>query len=216
MVTCLECKSKVHVTCLGLGKNAYPAGKFTCADCIMFAAKLPDNPHEQAVQAAHTLVWLRGKRVRVSSQDTYASGIHRYVKYMSDICHKSLEEALPEGTDEGIDTKTVQLFISWAASRYKFNTIQSTLSALIDWHKSKGVSYEGVSNKAVKELMQTIKAEQGPQGLPVGKQGMSKPVLKLLLGYLQRQKRTAPGNGRPISQRPSLAPARVLRTATQI
>lgn len=191
----MECKSKVHVTCLGLGKNAYPAGKFTCADCIMFAAKIPTNAHEQATSAAHTLVWLRGKRVRDSSQDTYASGIHRYVKYITDICQKSVEEALPEGRNEGVDTQTIQLFLSWAAGRYKYNTIQSTISALIDWHKSKGAPYDGLSNNAVKELMQTIKAEQGPHGLPVGKQGMSKAVLKLLLAYLERLK----------SQRPEMA-----------
>lgn len=192
MVTCAECETKIHVTCLGLGNNAYPAGVFTCADCILFAAKIPDTANEQATQAAHTLVWLKGKRVRDSSQDTYASGIHRYLRYMTEICHKSVEEALPEGIDQGVDTETIQLFVSWAAGRYKYNTIQSTLSAVIDWHKSKGVSQAGISNKAVKELMQTIKAEQGPDGLPVGKQGMPKPVLRLLLGYLQRLKEKHP------------------------
>lgn len=82
----------MHVTCLGLGRNAYPAGKFTCAECVKFGAKLPnDVPEKKLEAAAHQLVWLRGMRVRESSQNTYAPYLHRYVAVWMDKGGKPLE-----------------------------------------------------------------------------------------------------------------------------
>lgn len=78
----------------------------------------------------------------------------------------------------------VHLFLGWAAGKYKFNTIQSTISVLVDWHKSKGIPYTSLSCKPTKELLNIIKMEQGSEGMPAGKTGMSKPLLRLLVGYL--------------------------------
>lgn len=140
--------------------------------------------HETVHAAAHRLVWLKGMRVQSSSQHTYASGLHRYVKF-GEICGKTVTEMLPPGS-QGVDTHTLHLFLSWAAAKYKFNTIQSTLSALIDWHKSKDIPYTAISCQATKQLLATIKSEQGPAGLPAGKQGLTKNMLRLLLAYLHK------------------------------
>jgi hypothetical protein len=45
----------------------------------------------------------------------------------------------------------VKLFMAWAASHCKAATIESTLTAIKDWHKSKGVAYmqEGYKLKRV-------------------------------------------------------------------
>lgn len=190
MLTCTECNSQVHVTCLGLGRNAYPAGIFMCADCVKNEAKLPNAVPEQAKEAAHMLVWLKGNRVAGSSQDTYASGLHRYIRFLQ-ATGISLKTALPGGK-EGMNTMHIQMFISWAASRYKFNTINTSLSALADWHRSKGISADPVSCMAVKQLMQTVKTQQGPAGLPVGKTGMTKAMLRLLIAYLNKQQQKDP------------------------
>ena len=164
-----------------------------CADCVKNEAKLPTAAaaSEQAKEAAHMLVWLKGNRVAGSSQDTYASGLHRYVRFAK-ATGIPLGLALPEGRD-GMNTMHIQMFISWAASRYKFNTINTTLSALADWHKSKGASTEPVNCVVVKQLMQTVKMQQGPSGMPVGKTGMSKAMLRLLVAYLQKQQQKDTG-----------------------
>ncbi len=188
---CKECKQSVHVTCLGLSRNAYPAGVFTCAMCVRFDAKLPADASEQATDAAHTLVWLKGNRVRESSQHTYASGLHRYVNFWVQHCNKPIDEVLPQG-DEGLDKLSVQLFIAWASRKYKVATIQSTLSALIDWHKSKGAPYDAISCQETKQVLETVKVQQGPAGIPVGKTGMTRPILRLLLHRLHKQRLSHP------------------------
>jgi hypothetical protein len=179
----------VHVTCLGLNRNAYPAGVFTCAECVRFAAKLPAYASEEATDAAHVLVWLKGNRVRESSQNTYASSLHRYVSFFVQQCNKPIGEVLPDG-DRGVDAAEVQFFIAWAARKYKVATIQSTLSALIDWHKSKKVPHTAISCQETKQVLEAVKIQQGPAGLPVGKTGMTKPVLRLLLNRLHKQRQT--------------------------
>jgi hypothetical protein len=88
---------------------------------------------------------------------------------------------LPPG-DTGIDLHTLAMFITWAAGKYKYNTIASTMS--VDWHKSKGIEYLAISCRSTKEMLATVKAEQGPAGLSAGKQGLTKAMLKLLLLHL--------------------------------
>lgn len=130
-------------------------------------------------------------RVQDSSQHTYASGLHRYVRFGRDVCNQPAHIMLPPG-DTGIDLAMLHLFISWAASKYKYNTIQSTLSALADWHKSKGIDHTAISCKQTKNLLATVKTKQGPAGLPQGKQGLTKPMLMLLLKYLHNQRAARP------------------------
>ena len=197
-ITCDTCNCQVHPQCLGLGQHAYPADTFTCAKCVLEAAKL-EGLQESVKDAAHKLVWLRGMRVQNSSQNTYASGLHRYVKF-GECCGKAAHELLPPGPAGVVDLPTLHLFISWAASKYKYNTISSTLNALIDWHKSKGVPYDAISCQATKTvtvtvtvtLLATVKSEQGPAGLPAGKQGLSKAMLRLLIAHLHKESKKRP------------------------
>jgi integrase len=84
------------------------------------------------------------------------------------------------------------LFISYAQTRYKFNTIKSTMSALIDWHTSKEADYSAITCKETKLLLATVQSKQGPAGLPAGKQGLSKPMLRLLIHYLKTQRKRYP------------------------
>lgn len=146
---------------------------------------------DKVVDAAHRLVWLRAMRVQESSQSTYASGLHRYVRFGRDVCNKPAEAMLPPG-NQGVDIETLHLFISWAAGKYKYNTIQSTMSALADWHKSKGIDHTAISSRTTQTLLATVKATQGPAGLPAGKQGLTKPLLKLLITYLHNQAKANP------------------------
>ena len=95
-------------------------------------------------------------RVQESSQSTYASGLHRYIRFGLDVCNKPAQAMLPPG-EQGVDMETLHLFISWAAGKYKYNTIQSTISALADWHKSKGIEHTAISCRETKTLLATVK-----------------------------------------------------------
>ena len=86
----------------------------------------------------------------------------------------------------------MELFIAWGASRYKYNTILSTVSALIDWCISKGAPRDSLTCSAVTRLLKTVKAEQGPAGLPFGKTGMSKDLLGKLLTHVAVEAKSRP------------------------
>lgn len=87
-------------------------------------------------------------------------------------------------------------------SCYKYNTILSTVSALINWHKEKGVSYHALTCDSTWQMLNTIKAEQGPEGMPAGKTGMSKEVLRLLLGHHHNSSEAEPRMPLGRTQRP--------------
>ena len=192
MVSCEGCKTAFHTVCLGLGPHAYPGGTFTCANCELLSAKLQSGLTEAASEAAHTLVWLKAKRVQDSTQATYASGVHRFIVFAQKVLSLGVTEVLPQKTATGPNPKHVELFIGWAVTRFKINTIKSTIMSLCDWCKDKGVPTDRIHNHKVKELLKTAERIQGPAGLPVGKQGMSAQLLKALLGYLWRQAQQDP------------------------
>jgi PHD-finger len=127
-VSCTECKESIHVTCLGLGRNAYPSGTFMCASCVQKDACLPDSVPESVSDDAHRLVWLRGMRVRESSQNTYASSLHRYIKYWQNGGSKTIDQILPH---TGIRKGDVHLFLAHASAQYKYNTIASVAPAVV-------------------------------------------------------------------------------------
>lgn len=178
---CRLCDLRVHTTCLGLGRHAIPGGTFTCADCELLAVKLETAASSALQASAHQLVWLKARRAQDSSQATYASGLHRFIR-----CHITdfpLARILPCEDGVGLEPRLVQLFVAWASTRYKISTIKVTMSALIDWCKSKSVTSLAVTSKEVKDLLATVAREQGEAGVPVGKTGMSKGSLAHLLTW---------------------------------
>ena len=84
----MTCYRTAHTPCLGLGKSAYLGGFFECADGMLFAAKNPasSNDMSAAAETAHELVRLKGQRLKSSSQVNYASALHRFLKFTTDVC----------------------------------------------------------------------------------------------------------------------------------
>ena len=180
-----------------MGAHAKPAGLFVCASCVMLAACIPSSASQDVHNAAHQLVSLDAKRVQGSSQHTYASSLHRFVKWATDKAKLPIDKVLPPGKRGVVDPGLVRLFMAWASARYKASTIESTLSALKDWHKSKGADHSHLNEDPIKQLLHSIKVEQGPEGLPKGKVGMTKPLLRLLVKYLAVKRDTSdPGERR--------------------
>jgi integrase len=74
--------------------------------------------------------------------------------------------------------------------KYAYATIESTMSALCAWHKAKDLKpAEHIRTQRVTQTLLNVRNVQGPAGLPVPKLGMSRPLLRLLLGYLAEQER---------------------------
>ena len=114
---CEGCNAPTHTACLGLGPQAYPGGFFQCAQCVLLSAHLEVGQASlHAQENAHMLVWLRAKRVTDSSQATYASGLHRYVRYAQEVLLLSPESVLPPKSNQGPLQEHVELFIAWGAS----------------------------------------------------------------------------------------------------
>lgn len=162
-----------------------------CADCIKFAAQIPYNATEDVADAAHMLVYLDAQRTRESSQNTYASSLHRFIQWATLKAQMPLQEVLPPGKQGVVDLQLVRLFLAWASGRYKASTIESTLSAIKDWHRSKGADYSHLCTNSIKDLLGAIKIQQGPEGIPKGKVGMTKPILRLLVKYLAVKRQQA-------------------------
>jgi hypothetical protein len=176
-----------------MGKHAKPGGVFACAACIRFAAFLPAEANQDVHEAADMLVLLDAQRVRESSQNTYASSLHRFASWATMKAKIPIDQVLPPSKAGAVPIELVRLFMAWATTRYKASTIESTLSAIKDWHKSKRADYSHLCTEEIKQLLHAIKVNQGPEGLPKGKVGMTKPILRVLLKYLMEKIQTAAG-----------------------
>jgi len=102
---------------------------------------------------------LEGSTLAVSSQDTYASALKRYTRCMAEVYLITEQEALPPGPKEQVPLTLVKLFMGWAAGHYKPATIQTTLSALAEWHRSKGLDLHTLNSSVATGLT-------GHQGVP--------------------------------------------------
>jgi site-specific recombinase XerD len=185
-VQCVHCRTTFHNSCMGLDKFAYLGGWMECADCTLMQAKVNASVDDftPAAEAAHRLVLLRSQQLAASTNSTYASGLHRFIDFGINVAKADLAQILPPKQEDQIPQKLVELFNSWANKKYKCSTIQTTLNALKAWHTSKQAGTDTVANPAITSLMTAVKNEQGPAGLPKGKEGMSKALLRIVLALL--------------------------------
>jgi hypothetical protein len=165
------------------------AGEFVCAACTLVAAKVT-APTERALEVAEMLVYLKANCIKGSSQDTYASALHRYTHFATQVLGMPVSAALPPGPGGVIPVGRIELFLAFAARKYKHGTIQATLNALASWHASKDAPTDTVRAPAVKKLMRSIAQAQGPKGVPLGKEGMTISLLRLLLARLKKLQST--------------------------
>jgi integrase len=140
----------------------------------------------QARTAAQNLITLRAHRVAFSTMDTYAAAIHRFTSFLTGSLSLPIAQVLPPGREGCISTELVELWLGYASSHFKLSTIKVTLSALADWHKSKGAPSLSVSiaNPRIKALLQSIRVQQGPTGRPSPKLGLPLDVLRPLISLL--------------------------------
>jgi hypothetical protein len=120
-------------------------------------------------------VKLLGSSTKASSQDAYASALSRHRTFTRRVWKVSDVVALPMQPQTQIPTRWVGIFVTWASKKYKVSTIKVTLSVLAEGHKFADTNT--VDTPIIRQLVEGVTHLQGPAGLPVGKQGMTKPLL---------------------------------------
>jgi integrase len=164
---------------------------------------VPCNQGDSAQSLAHRLVWLRAQGQSCSTRTTYASCLQRFVYWGTQVMGWRVQEVLPRLPHEGVNPLHIELFIAWAMGKYSYSTIDTTINALAAWHKAKDLEPSAyVRTSRVLDTLRAAKITLGPSGLPMGKTGMSRPMLRLLLGYLSELSRQDQSM-RPIYQRDS-------------
>jgi len=112
-------------------------GIFQCAGCLQSAAKIPNN--ELAQELSKELIQMSALPVQSQSQDTYYYALKRFQIFAEELI-LTREQALPVTPGEGINAVIIKYYILWAKNKYAPKTIQLTLSAINDWHRSKNIS----------------------------------------------------------------------------
>jgi integrase len=178
MLHCSTCGQYCHRHCTGVGKRGIPAGVYTCASCLQSRAKLPNNALAQKL--SKELLQLTAQPVQLQSQDTYYYALKRFQKFTEELS-LSREQVFPIAPGEGMDTLLIKYFLVWAKDKYAPNTIQLTLSAISDWHRSKDLSQTSKERQEIGVLMRTLKIKLGVDGKARQKQGVSIDLFQLLL-----------------------------------
>lgn len=74
----------------------------------MLAAKVGDHTgFSRAAEAAHKLVMLKCMNLASSSQNTYASGLHRFIDFGLEIAKIPMEEILPSARGDIVPPKQI-------------------------------------------------------------------------------------------------------------
>eukprot|EP00798_Chlamydomonas_sp_ICE-L_P022981 gene22981-biopygen31594 len=174
-----------------MGRNAVSCSTFLCPACTLQESNLHITS-TKAHEGARRLVMLEGSTLAVSSQDTYASALRRYTKCMAEVYMISEQEALPPGPKEQVPLTFVKLFMGWAAGHFKPATITTTVSALAEWHRSKGLELHTLNSRVVAQLSQAIRVYQGAKGVSSGKQGLCKALIIKCLEAMRELKTLQP------------------------
>jgi len=191
VITCSGCMLSYHPSCLGFAHNSYLAGEFVCATCHLVASKVL-APNEQATEAANMVVYLKGHKVVTSSMDTYANGVNRFTRFCEQVLGLSIPQCLPPGSMGLVSVQHMELFIGYAARKYKTSTIRSTLAALAHWHTTKGAPSDHVWSPSIMRMLHATAVQQGPAGLPKGKVGMPLAVLRCVLNLIATKSTSEP------------------------
>jgi hypothetical protein len=72
----------------------------------------------------------------------------------------------------------------WAKDHYALNTIQITLSAIHDWHRSKQVIREPQDVALITATLKPVQVLLGPLGHADQKLGLSVPLLRIRIDHI--------------------------------
>lgn len=160
---CEDCGTRMHRSCIGAKKSAYPGGWLQCTDCTLRAVGIGSSGSEAARALADEWVAATGSAVAEGSAGVYATGRRRYVGFCSKVLNLSEAAALPPGKKGDLNPHAVCLFLMQASQRLAYKTLQGNISALADWQRSKGRSGEDLISQhpLVRRTMATLQRGSG-------------------------------------------------------
>lgn len=128
-----------------------------------------------------------GRAVAPSSAATYRSCRQRFVQFCTGALGLAEEAALPISLGQDLNPALVCLFLTHSAARLPPATLDSTLSALGDWQRSRGVAVQDrvALHPSVQQTMQRLRRDHPSRDQPSrSKAPITVPLLRLLIGRL--------------------------------
>jgi hypothetical protein len=110
--------------------------------------------------------------VQDSSQSSYYYGMQRFLRF-TDLAQISRDVVLPRDPRHPIPVTIIQLFLLWAKDEFAFNTIQISLSAINDWHRSRKLARDPQDLALISSTLKSVQLLLGPLGHADKKLGMS-------------------------------------------
>ncbi len=141
--------------------------------------------HPDTLQLAADVVYLESSRLATSTDSTYHSALNRFRRFASRVLHLPMASTLPIYPGEYIPISQVKLFLAEGRHHYSVSSLELTLTAINNFHRSKGMTAV-VQTSEVKAIMQAIKREKSdPESRCKPKAGVTAPFLRLIVGWLE-------------------------------
>lgn len=182
MLQCSDCSAFFHRTCLSLRQHAYPGAVFRCADCLLWEARIPNHP--EGIKIAGELVHLLSCRLAESTDKAYHSALNRFRRFVVEVLGLDLAHALPHKAGEAVPNILVQMFLVYSRHEYSISSLEMSLTALNNLHRSKGIEAP-IQSREVQSIMHAIKREKGSLAhQPQPKASITPQILMLVLTFL--------------------------------
>jgi len=176
LLICTGCHYMFHRQCLQLPRFGYMGSTFVCAGCLRMDAGVPSNALTDNL--AKELVSLSAQSVQASSQSTYYYGLQRFLRF-TELAQVPRHIALPTSPGSPIPANIIRLFLVWAKDHYAINSIQITLAAIHDWHRSKHIVRDSQEVALINATLKQVRVLLGPLGHADQKLGLSVELLRI-------------------------------------
>jgi hypothetical protein len=87
--------------------------------------------------------------------------MQRFLRF-TDLAQISRGVVLPRDPRHPIPATIIQLFLLWAKDEFAFNTIQISLSALNDWHRSRRLARDPQDLALISSTLKSVQLLLGP------------------------------------------------------
>jgi len=133
---------------------------------------------------ANELISLSAQSVQATSQSTYYYGLQRFLTF-TELAHVPRHTALPTAPGSPIPANFIRLFLVWAKDHYAINSIQITLAAIHDWHRSKQIARDSQEVTLINSTLKQVRILLGPLGHADQKLGLSVELLRILCDHIK-------------------------------
>jgi hypothetical protein len=167
---------------LAAHKIGYTGSTFVCAGCLRMDAGFPSNALTDNL--ANQLVFLSAHSFQASSQSTYFNGLQRFLRF-TELAQIPRHIALPTAAGSPIPANVIRLILVWAKDHYAINSIQLTLAAIHEWHRSRHIVRDNQEVALINSTLKQVRVLLGPLGHSDQKLGLSVELLRILCDHIK-------------------------------